>query len=93
MRLPMLLLMAIGTGMLVGCDDPHSNAPANPTAFHVAADGVMGDVGGGNGYTSTHWERYTDDRTGQTIICFNNHTTVGGTSPNPSCVAEPAPTK
>lgn len=83
-RSVVLLMMLTG---VIGCDEPHTNLPIQPLSFHVDKDALMGDVGGGNGYLSTHWERYTDDRTGQTIVCFspNSH---NGTSLNIACVNE-----
>ena len=87
-----LAIALLGCTALVGCmDETHANAPANPSDFHVNKDGLMGNVGGGNGFYSTHWERYTDDQTGQSIICFSSNNGAGGTSLTASCVTERKP--
>lgn len=77
--------------VMVGCGDSSVDAPVIPSSFHIDRDALMGDVGGGNHFYSTHWERYTDDRTGQTIICFSSNNGAGGTSLNSSCVTEVKP--
>jgi hypothetical protein len=85
MKMAMVILVVFG---LCGCGDPHDNAPVQPASFHVPKDGSMGNVGGGAGFTSTHWERYIDDRSGKAILCFNPNQGSGGTSTNVACVTE-----
>lgn len=84
-RFAVSLMMLVG---LVGCDDPHDDKPVQSASFRIDKEALYGNVGGGSGFASTHWERYTDDRTGQTILCFNPMTGTGGTSTNIACVNE-----
>jgi len=85
------ILLLAGMGMS-GCDDPHDNAPVQSTSFVIPKDGVMGTVGGGGGFTGTHWERYVDARNDHSIVCLYANQTGGGTSAMGSCVDE-GPTK
>lgn len=88
MKIIVGILSLIVMAGIAGCDDPHDNAPVQPASFHIDKDQLTGSVGGGGGFTGTHWERYTDDRTGYTILCFNPNNGGGGTSTNIACVTE-----
>lgn len=86
--IPMMGALLIFAGCEASVTISNDDKPINPAAFHIDKSNIMGEIGGGAGYVDTHYERYIDDLTGHSIVCFNPKSGGGTTSTNIACIDE-----